>query len=601
MAKCFKFSLSILTGWFWGQPQPEFIRHLFGFRGHVEVMNMMIMDSAEASDEQLWKLSHDGDHEAFARIVERYQSLICALAFSACGSLATSEDLAQETFLTAWRRLGELREPQKLRHWLCGIVRNLAANASRRDFRRGGAPASLEAVEEEASQEADPAAQAVTREEETLLWRALAGMPRNYREPMVLFYREQQSIAEVSAGLDLSEDAVKQRLSRGRAMLRDELATLVESTLRRTRPTAAFTAGVLAALSLVETPGASAATATGAVVGKGVAAGIKGVLGSAGLGAVVGPAIGLLVAFFSSKAAASTARSPQERKCIMRYSLRIIVFCWVMSVGLVLALVLASKLYETGRLQSLSPLWPVLGVLAWVAALVLTIMWWSSRMQREVSRIRDATGTDDQAYAKELSARGFQLKGPWLYESKLRFLGLPVLAFACGGSDASSYRPRKAVGWIALGDVALSPFLAMGGFAIAPVALGSITFGVLSLSIFWAIGVGVFACGSVAVGWWAYGLGALGWKAAAGCAVLAKHYALGPLARGSEANTPAAHEWFRSQWLADPMNLLIHNAHWLLLLCVATALCLRMWRGRQLGRLSSQENRPRLDPPSARG
>src|SRR5262249_16615445 len=147
-----------------------------------------------------------------------------------------------------------------------------------------------------------------------LLWRALANMPQNYREPMVLFYREQQSIAEVSAGLDLSEDAVKQRLSRGRAMLREELATLVESTLKRTRPTAAFTAGVLAALPFGEVPSASAATAAGALVGKGAGAAIKGALGSAGLGAVVGPAIGLLVALFSSKAAASTARSPQERK-----------------------------------------------------------------------------------------------------------------------------------------------------------------------------------------------------------------------------------------------------------------------------------------------
>src|SRR5262249_31561614 len=149
------------------------------------------------SDEQLWQRSVEGDREAFSRIVERYQVLICSLAFSACGSLANSEDLAQETFLTAWRQLGELREPKKLRHWLCGIVRNLAASAVRRELRHGGHPASLEVVADEASAESDPAAQAVTREEEALLWRALADMPENYREPMVLFYREHQSVADV--------------------------------------------------------------------------------------------------------------------------------------------------------------------------------------------------------------------------------------------------------------------------------------------------------------------------------------------------------------------------------------------------------------------
>ena len=67
---------------------------------------------------------------------------------------------------------------------------------------------------------------------------------------MVLFYREEQSIADVARQLDLSEDAVKQRLSRGRAILREEIAALVESALTRSRPTAAFTASVIGALTL---------------------------------------------------------------------------------------------------------------------------------------------------------------------------------------------------------------------------------------------------------------------------------------------------------------------------------------------------------------
>src|SRR5262249_18525167 len=55
--------------------------HLLRFRGHVGVMNMM--DSGAMSDERLWELSRDGDGEAFGRIVERYQSLVCAVAYSA--------------------------------------------------------------------------------------------------------------------------------------------------------------------------------------------------------------------------------------------------------------------------------------------------------------------------------------------------------------------------------------------------------------------------------------------------------------------------------------------------------------------------------------
>src|SRR5262247_1234954 len=125
-------------------------------------MNMNLETSPAVSDEQLWQLSCEGDREAFTRIVERYQSLICSLAYSACGALGTSEDMAQETFITAWHRLKDLREPAKLRNWLCGIVRNIAANAVRRQLRRGGEPEALDAAADELSVQDDPAMQTIT-------------------------------------------------------------------------------------------------------------------------------------------------------------------------------------------------------------------------------------------------------------------------------------------------------------------------------------------------------------------------------------------------------------------------------------------------------
>src|SRR5262245_1755646 len=283
-------------------------------------MNMNLDRSPVVSDEQLWRLSCEGDREAFTKIVERYQSLICSLAYSACGALGTSEDMAQETFITAWHRLKDLREPSKLRQWLCGIVRNIAANAVRRELRRGGHPESLEVLADEASSDDDPAAQIVTREEETLLWRTLADMPMNYREPLVLFYREEKSVNEVAEKLDLTEDTVKQRLSRGRAMLREEMTALVESTLARTRPGTAFTVGVLVALQMVSGSTATAALAAGAVSGTSVSTAGKGLLAKLGFGALIGPVIGLVCAYLGTKAAASTARSEPERKVILGYS-----------------------------------------------------------------------------------------------------------------------------------------------------------------------------------------------------------------------------------------------------------------------------------------
>lgn len=343
-------------------------------------------------DEQLWRRSLAGDRDAFGQIVERHQSLICALAYCACGDLARAEDLAQETFLAAWRTAGELREPAKLRSWLCGIVRNLAANAARRDFRRG-APEALETVAEPVSPDDDPAAQAVTQEEAALLWHTLSRLPELYREPMVLFYREQQSVNEVAIGLNLSEDVVRQRLSRGRAMLREEMTTLIETTLTRTRPGAAFTTGVLAALSLVSPPTSGAAILTGATAGKGVATFTKGAISSVGPGAILGPGIGLFAGWLGMNAVGMTARSEQERRCVSRQCRRMIFCSFTLCAVLVLTLSQAGQLYPVTRTGI------VFGVLVWVSVLVATLLRMNSMMQREVRRIRAETGTEDLAVA----------------------------------------------------------------------------------------------------------------------------------------------------------------------------------------------------------
>lgn len=528
--------------------------------------------STVVSDEQLWQQSRAGDREAFGRIVERHQSLICSLAYSACGSLSRSEDLAQETFVAAWQKLGELREPAKLRAWLCGIVRHLAASASRREQRRGGPAEPLDAVAEPPAPEADPAAHAVSREEEALLWRSLAGLPETYREPLVLFYRQGQSVAEVARALELSEDAVKQRLSRGRTLLREEMAGLVESALRRTGPGAAFTVGVLVALPMVSGTTAAAAVAAGAAAGGGAGVAGKGLLAKLGLGMLVGPLIGLGCAWLGTRAAASTARTPGERAVILRYARWIIAGCLVMSLGL------AAVLSQAGRLYEASAVWLVVGISAWTVVLVGGIILVCRRMDREVRRIREATNTSDEDYARVLAAAGKQLRGPRYFESRTRLLGLPLFAMAWGGSSSDRYRPRAVCGWIAVGDIAVSPFLAFGGFAAAPIAVGAISVGVLALSVFWGVGVGVLAVGSLAFGWWALGCAAAGVRGAVGFAAVARDYAVGFVTGAAEAGTPAAKEWVKAGWPAEFMEVIVRPWPWWLLGCVACALVLRAWR-----------------------
>jgi len=306
-----------------------------------------------ASDVQLVEWSLTGDRDAFGKIVQRYQSLVCSITYGATGSLSLSEDIAQETFLTAWRKLEGLSDATRLRAWLCGIARNLTQNFLRRGQREPATTAeSMEAIGELPAPEPSPASQAVSREEEAILWRALERIPDTYREPLILFYREHRSIERVAEELELSEDAVKQRLARGRKMLADEVASFVEGTLERTAPGVAFSQAVVAALPL-------AATSAGA---GGTAAATK----SAGLFAWLFPLVGILGGITAQCLIARSAPTERERRAKLRFVIVIwaIVLTWAYP-GQIAMRMLASHLKWTDP-----TLYAVMAVYWWGLAVV---------------------------------------------------------------------------------------------------------------------------------------------------------------------------------------------------------------------------------------
>lgn len=200
-----------------------------------------------ADTHELIQQSLQGDQRAFGLIVERYQGAVSAMAYSVTGNLAQSEDLAQEAFIIAWKKLGGLQKHESLVAWLCGIARNLARDWVRTQAARP--TLSMEHLDETVQPlgEAYEVAQH-QRDRADLVWTALAEIPENYREPLILFYRQGESIRDIAEALELTEDNVKQRLSRGRKLLRAEVARTVEDTLADTRPGKAFTLGVIAAL-----------------------------------------------------------------------------------------------------------------------------------------------------------------------------------------------------------------------------------------------------------------------------------------------------------------------------------------------------------------
>jgi RNA polymerase sigma factor (sigma-70 family) len=269
---------------------------------------------ANALDAELVAACLVGEREAFGRIVERYQRRLCSLAYSATGSLSESEDLAQEAFVDAWRQLRTLREPEKLRPWLCGILRYKVGRLRRSDGREPVRQAEeLELAEEMPSSEEPIADLAMDKEEQAILWSALERVPELYREPLVLYHREHRSEEHVAVALDLTGDAVKQRLARGRKTLQERVLSFVEGALSRSTPGRVFTLG-LAALPAIATPakaaGIGAAEVHGSVMAK-----------STGLAALLASISGLVSAVLTLRANLDQARTPRERHGVVKVTL----------------------------------------------------------------------------------------------------------------------------------------------------------------------------------------------------------------------------------------------------------------------------------------
>ncbi|MCA9183993.1 MAG: sigma-70 family RNA polymerase sigma factor [Pirellulaceae bacterium] len=496
------------------------------------------------SDLTLVDQARQGNRQAFAEIVGRYQTLICSIAYARTGNLHTSEEIAQDTFIAAWNSLKTLREPGQLRPWLCGIVRNLANDRNRRQTRDVLASADAIVADQVASSTSDdPAATTLAQEETELLDRTLASLPPTYREPLVLFYREQQSVARVAELLDLSPNAVKQRLSRGREMLRSEIAAVVERGLLRSSPGRAFTLGVVAALPIISTT-AKAATVT-ITTAKGV-----GAMSSAAwlgyLGALLGPAAGLLGGWFGYTMSMRSARSDAERSFIRKLMLIIMVLivCSTTAMGVLITFGQQWSATNPGLLAG------AISVLAigYVAMLGGTIVWANVR----IAQIRRDTQTVESLSTDEVAARlpaaMRDLQHCRSYDSPWRLLGLPLVSVRFHGASAyGQQRLRPAVGWIAIGDKAYGILFACGSVAVGGFAFGAISIGLLA---FGGMGIGALALGGVAIGAWAsggIGMGwysfagvALAWKAAIGGIAVAREYALGGIPVATHANSDVA-------------------------------------------------------------
>ncbi len=390
------------------------------------------MTNQTLKDTHLVRSTLDGDCRSFEEIVRRYQTLVCSVAYSGTGNLALSEDVAQETFLTAWRTLGQLREPKSLRAWLCGIARRLAANTRRARARAVTMVSS--AADPPCTDSTDPAQRMIGEEDRALMWETLGQLPANYREPLILFYREERSVRRVAEDLGLSEDAVKQRLSRGRRLLTQRIAACVEQALTQSKPGKTFLVGVMAALpALVPQVAAAGVIAAG---GKGTIVG-KSALFAGSIAALWGPVLGLLGAWIGVRASVRAAESPAERRLMIRTG-------WIVFGYIALLNIFIAAAYALPYIMSMTATVAILVILSLLyVAGIIRIALWANRRQRQI-RIEDGTEKTPQSELADLTTRNMtgSLAGAtcgsvaWIFSMAV-FSGdwptaLVIAAVACG-------------------------------------------------------------------------------------------------------------------------------------------------------------------------
>ena len=276
-----------------------------------------------------------GDRDAYGRIVVGCQSTVTSIALAIVRDVPTSEDIAQEAFLSAWQNLRKLKNPASFLPWLRQITRNLARDHLRgqglRRTSQGDIEAALAAV---ADPHPGPPERLAQGQEEAAAADVIDRLPEESREVLLLYYREGQSSRQVASLLGLQDAAVRKRLSRARQLVRDELLQRLGEFAKATAPGAGFTAAVATLLMTSAPPAAAAAT-----LGMGALGAANGVakLGVGALGgAVAGVAGGLLGVWFGIRKLLAQPFDERERRGVIAYGLFTSAITIAFSVGITL-------------------------------------------------------------------------------------------------------------------------------------------------------------------------------------------------------------------------------------------------------------------------
>jgi RNA polymerase sigma-70 factor (ECF subfamily) len=174
-----------------------------------------------------------GDTAAFAEIIRRYQNLVFATAFQILRDPAPAEDVAQETFVTAFQSMRALRTDRSFPPWLRKIARNLAL-ASRKAQRRFGAleeAGTLQSNPADTGPEAERERQEADAFGEEVRW-IVSSLSDTLRFPVLLCHIDDLSTRDAARFLGITEGALRKRLHDGKKKLQERIVRMAEKSFQ---------------------------------------------------------------------------------------------------------------------------------------------------------------------------------------------------------------------------------------------------------------------------------------------------------------------------------------------------------------------------------
>jgi len=189
-----------------------------------------------ASDERVAESAVAGDREAFGELVRRWENRIYRLAYGMLGSAEDARDATQETFFAAYRNLANFRGDARVSSWLHRIAVNQCISRQRRANVRPENPLSEtnEARTEDGlwvagTHRTSPAHAAEHNEREQAVRRAVATLPHELRQVVLLKEFEEMTFQQIADTLDLPLSTIKSRLYTALKQLRAKLARYEET------------------------------------------------------------------------------------------------------------------------------------------------------------------------------------------------------------------------------------------------------------------------------------------------------------------------------------------------------------------------------------